>query len=442
MADYKTNCPHTSDHKPKCVCRHVFAGLSEQYYRFFNGQSHEYDLVCDQCKKYLDRIRINMKKVCHTCFEKIESDGEFVKFLGAPELTKNSGKLSFEHLRTPGPIIAGRSIRAIQPIVGVEGSKWVLVDSTSAVSILDLESFTLVTVTFLDLEKVNLNGKIGIKVSADGHYAAIVSRVNKIDGERDSNKGVVLDLHSGLETMVLDRGDYYTELSEFSIAFYDYNDKVYLVHATDWNRLDVSDPATGELVTERSFKQRPKEAWRFKYKAGSEFYGNLIVSPSNKRIADFGWCWGPYGALSSWSLPEWLEKNVWEADNGPSKFDMNSYQYYWDGAVCWINDNTICAWGIGDDDENLIAGAMIFDARNGKQLSWFPGPGPSLFTYDQYLFTTELEGNSTSVWDVESGKRLHQETDFTPHCYHHGSQQFLTALEDGSFIISYLSSPD
>jgi hypothetical protein len=64
--------------------------------------------------------------------------------------------------------------------------------------------------------------------------------------------------------MSIYREDYYAEHCPFPLAFVQRDSKWLLIHATQWNRLDVSDPATGELLTDRPLpqvetgKSRPK----------------------------------------------------------------------------------------------------------------------------------------------------------------------------------------
>jgi hypothetical protein len=49
-----------------------------------------------------------------------------------------------------------------------------------------------------------------------------------------------------------DGGNYYAETVPFSFAFAVVRGREVAIHRTAWNRLDVSDPSTGKLLTARN----------------------------------------------------------------------------------------------------------------------------------------------------------------------------------------------
>ena len=65
-----------------------------------------------------------------------------------------------------------------------------------------------------------------------------------------------------------------------------------VVHATDWNRLDVSDPATGERLTLRDLPQ-PESGQPRPNRYMDYCHAGLSVSPDYEWIADWGWIWHP-----------------------------------------------------------------------------------------------------------------------------------------------------
>lgn len=87
--------------------------------------------------------------------------------------------------------------------------------------------------------------------------------------------------------MRLDRGDYHEEHCNFPLAFFENRGRLLMVHGTDWNRLDVSDPVTGTLLTERSLtsyqdgQQQPDHYLDY-------FHCGLAVSPNREFVADNG----------------------------------------------------------------------------------------------------------------------------------------------------------
>jgi hypothetical protein len=247
--------------------------------------------------------------------------------------------------------------------------------------------------------------------------------------------GVVLDLEAGRPTMRLDRGEYRFEHSNFPVAFFEFDGQLRLVHGTNWNRLDVSDPRTGALLTDRSptpsraGEQRPEHYLDY-------FHGGLTVSPNGEWVVDNGWVWSPVGLVVTWSLRRWLEGNPWESEDGPSRQSLCQRWYFWDGPRCWIGDRTLAVWGYGTDEENLIPAALLFDAESGRQVRWFAGPVET-FVFDRYLFSYSAEAG-TSAWDVTTGERLLNDASFCPTAYHPGASQFVSVLPDGGFRLSRL----
>jgi hypothetical protein len=53
--------------------------------------------------------------------------------------------------------------------------------------------------------------------------------------------------------VTLKRDDYYIEHCIYPLAFFENDARPLLLHGTQWNRLDATDPATGELLTKREF---------------------------------------------------------------------------------------------------------------------------------------------------------------------------------------------
>src|SRR5258708_20088087 len=100
------------------------------------------------------------------------------------------------------------------------------------------------------------------------------------------------------------------------------------IHGSGWNRLDGSDSATGELVSDRnptSYRRgEDRPAHYLDY-----FHGRLVLSPDGRRIVDDGWVWHPFGIPDVWDIQAWLDNNVWESEDGPSKLSLASRAYYW-----------------------------------------------------------------------------------------------------------------
>ena len=142
------------------------------------------------------------------------------------------------------------------------------------------------------------------------------------------------------------------------------------------------------------------------------------------------------GIFTTWSLNRWLQMNIWESEDGPSKRQIGHKWYYWDGPLCWIDNRTLAVWGYGEDDIWLLPAAVIFDVASGKELRWFAGPQGILF-FDDYLFSCS-DKHGTTVWDITTGERLLQDPNACPAHYHRGAKQFLRVLPDQAFEITTL----
>ena len=138
---------------------------------------------------------------------------------------------------------------------------------------MDLDTGTLQHITDVSASDVDLSQPVSLACSPEGAFVCLTQTLGTV--------GVVIESSSGRRTLRLQRGDYHSDVSPFSAAFVVHNGRPLLIHATDWNRLDISDPATGELLTERS----PTS-----YETGEEppphyldyFHGRLVVSPNSE----------------------------------------------------------------------------------------------------------------------------------------------------------------
>ena len=152
-----------------------------------------------------------------------------------------------------------------------------------------------------------------LHISHEGAFAAVVNDFGQY--------GTVVDLRTGRATMTLNGGGYHPETVPFSATFAVHDGRPVLVHRTEWNRLDVSDPADGTLLTERGptaygrDEERPPNYLDY-------FHGRLFLSPTGRRLLDDGWVWHPVGIPTAWSLDRWLSDNVWESETGTSRVNL------------------------------------------------------------------------------------------------------------------------
>jgi hypothetical protein len=447
----KVSCPHTDQPLGGQVCVHLLEEKINGYYTLFTGQGKEFQIICSECAKQFqtdNRVKIQTIKACKKCFDRANDEGFEVGILGQPQTLERKTNLHFVHDKIIPLCLENLDVLDIQAITASNSNQWVVLSKKSLFH-LDLDQNKLREVTRIDGSLLNPKQIPTLHLAPNGDFAAIVNAKGQY--------GIVIDLQTKQVTMKLDRGNYHEYVSDYSVAFFKYQGRTLLVHATHWNRLDISDPRTGHLLTDRPSpiwaKENPNPEHYLDY-----FHSSLLISPDHEWIADWGWVWQPYGVIRIWNLRRWLEENIWGSEDDISTRMFCWREYYWDGPWCWINPTTLAVWGYGDDDHKLIPAVIKYDAKSGDEVQWFGGVvceketttkkpengvihlptshTRSLF-YDQYLLASHYK-HGISVWDPDTGERLHADPSFCPTVYHPGAHQFLTLFADGSFRLSRL----
>jgi hypothetical protein len=267
-----------------------------------------------------------------------------------------------------------------------------------------------------------------LHASADGEYAAVV-----VD---QGVAGVVVRSATGEVTLRLNGGDNYPTTVPFSACFVRHRGRDVLIHRTAWNRLDASDPATGQLLTARTIApyetRKPRPAHYLDY-----FHGRLIPNPQGSRLFDDGWVWQPDAVPCAWSITDWLDANPYESEDGASRIEI-MIRDDWDIPACWIDERQIALWGLSDLDEfeetgRLESGVRISDVTGGSRPAARKLPMPieykkvhALFSDGQRLFVATAESGASS-WDIASGARSADFDGFAAHL-HHRQRGWLIAL--------------
>jgi hypothetical protein len=267
-----------------------------------------------------------------------------------------------------------------------------------------------------------------LHVSRYATHAAVVNDYGRY--------GEVIDLRTGRATFSLDNHGDCEETVPFSFTFAEHRGRTVVIHRTEWNRLDVSTADTGAILTVRKTRTalhgEPEPEHYLDY-----FHGALYLSPSGKRILDDGWVWHPVGIPAVWRLDDWLGRNVWESEDGPSRLDVCGRTSYWDQPMTWLDESRVAIAGIGDDSDNIRQGVRVFDiTRNAREGLWgmraavelmrFEGPSGTLFSDGEQLFSSGHLG--LSIWDPVSAERIGSVAGFTPTHYHPGARE-LVALD-------------
>ena len=434
-------CDHLKSDKAELVCAHLLKVTEPDYYRWYTGDGPQYALLCSACAAEADMRAGALRSVCLACFARVATDGSWDGSVGVPGILERQTNLQFEHQDVALPDGCTGPLRAIAPIDALAQSIWVALTVDGTLIRLDLEHGSIQSLATLSTDALQLDVPVTLQLSSDGRLAAVVNTYGRF--------GQVVDLTTGAQTMTLDRGNYHEDVCQFPLAFFTHADRPLLVHATNWNRLDISDPLSGALLTAReptSYQRgEPRPEHYLDY-----FHCGLSVSPNQEWIVDNGWVWHPWGYVRSWSLSRWRETNEWESEDGPSLRSLCDRSYLWDAPLCWIDTTTLAVWGEGHDDEEMVPAALIFDVVNGERLRWFAGPDVAPYNVwppnsgrrgwmvsDRWLFAVSPQ-HGTGVWDVVSGEQLHHDPGCIPTMYHRGARHFLTLLSDQAVRLSTL----
>lgn len=430
-------CTHQGCHKESRVCTHLLDAPDSDHARYFSGQGLRYHLLCHPCA---DQFRTgeapSLTPICEACFNEIEEQGFWDGIVGRPEVLSAPTMLSMTHHLVELPGLSAQDVLDIQPLQHPPG-EWIAVTRAGALVRVDFERRAVSIITKFDASPLDLSQRLSMELAPDGQFAALANTF----GER----GIVVDLHSGRITMPFQREAYHNNVTPFPIAFFQHDNASLLVHATEWNRLDISNPATGKLLTTR-------ESPRYSENRESEYYldyfhGRLRASPAGRWIADDGWAWHPVGSIRSWSLQRWMEENLWESEDGETVQYLCNREYFWGGPLCWMNERHLAVWGYGRD-EYLIPAIRIFDVVTNTELRWFAGveieshgdgqklgrQGGSL-VYDGHLYALS-DKHGLSAWDPEVGTCLFRDPTLTPTAYDRGSKTFLSLLPERPFRLS------
>jgi hypothetical protein len=408
---------HASEHR---LCRHLAESEEDlTYYRVLRGDRLRGDLICRPCDERRQAGgRLDLVVSCEGCvgrrlddaFDQLGWRGE----PGIPERPEPLSVIGLGRLDVPPPA----SDAAIWPTA----TGW---STLSADGLLTVDRAGRTTTVRVELPPVTepegrfKPPRLALRTARDGGQAAIVVDYG--------SAGLLLDTATGQVLRRLDRGDYHAEQTPFPCAFAGSRAGTVLVAATAWNRLDAFDPATGALLTERGPTSdtggdgRPPHYLDY-------FHGALLVSPDGRRILDDGWVWAPVGIPRSWSVERWLDTNVREVDDGESCRYLRQASYLWDTPMCWLDDRRVMLWGLGADDEAMLAGVVVYDVETEAPVSEFAGPAGRMFCDRRRLYAAD--GARLTVWDPYTGDRTAVIDDLDVLAHHPDLGEFVVRRDD------------
>jgi hypothetical protein len=366
-------------------------------------------------------------EICEGCVQRYAEDaedGDLTAWRGQPGIQERPEPLdrAIVQWQLPDEV---REVIDLVPFGTNDWSTWLVLTVDGKVAVVGPDERRCTVLATVDLlaepDHQPWNGHVlrrRLHASACGRFAAIVNDYGRF--------GQVVDLdRAGATTMLLDAGTYHPETVPFSLAFARHEGRPVVVHRTAWNRLDVSDPESGRLLTARTQEgsasgERPPHALDY-------FHGRLHCSPDGRRMADDGWVWSPVGLPVVWDLDRWLATNVWESEDGPSRHRLCQRAYHWDVPMCFINDDLLAVSGIGFDDEAMLAGVRIFSAASGHEVTAFAGPAGALFCDGHRLYSAAPDG--LEVWDTVTGHRTGTVPGFVPTGHHRAAGEFATVVD-------------
>ena len=431
-----SSCPHARSEEPYRACSHLIAKHDGDYLRCFTGVGQHYDVACRECSQAEGDVQSRLGPVCAWCFSDIESEGCWDGIVGRPAVVERRTSMLFSS-RTVLTATLSAAITAIHGYRDGGGHAWLALCADGMLVRIAADSWTHTAVASLVGSALDLSTKIVVAVCHEGRFASLVNA--------HGQHGLVIDLTTGRQTMSLLRDDYHNQHCHFAATFAIHAGRTILIHATAWNRLDISAPDTGTLLTAREHEATAKD--ESPTHALDYFHGRVLVSPDQQWIVDDGWVWHPVGILTAWRLDHWLEVNVWESENGPSLVSLADAFYFWGAPMCWISDHELVVWGYGGDDEWMIPAVRVIDLTLGKEIRWFAGPEIASRTegyqvlepnpprykrmvFDRYLFAfSPLTG--VAVWEMETGTCVLRSDWFTPDSYHRGTREFASLVVDG-----------
>lgn len=423
-------CPHPDGPAgAESVCDHLVRAKAGwvNCYRWFLGRGMDSELLCAHCTEVREQSGLVITKpICEKCFDLILDEiADPVGFRGSPEIKQRRIPLTVDPVRL---FTINYDLVDLAPVQGFL-HQWLGLDAKGCVVSVDIansvvrELVEISPIAEPEPDHKPWNGRRlthRLHASGDGKYIAVVNDYGQ--------RGLVIEVASSRITMALDGGDYHPNTVPFSVCFVTH-DRSVLVHRTAWNRLDASDPATGELLTDRMLPELRGEKCPPHYL--DYFHGRLYPSPDGKRVLDDGWLWHPLGIPAIWSVQAWLSGNVWESEDGPTRRQL-CHRDYWDHGMCWLDNEHVAIGGLGDSDLMMPPGARIFaraQESDWNEVSTFTGPSGEFLSNGSWLFSTDATG--LSIWDVSGGLLAGQVPGFRPLRMHPSSHELIEIVPQG-----------
>lgn len=294
------HCGHVAHQGERQVCRHLLSERAEELDTFWvlRGVGVEYDLCCAACGRASRHPELVEAR--EGCVARADDRSSVIGVIGEPEIRRRPEPVD----GTLSPAVLPAAPLDVAPLYAFPG-EWLLLTPKHLVR-WNARTGEIVGRWKVRLPAADPERKAGkpvqyrLHASPGGEFAVIAADYRQ--------NGAVVELRRGHVTMKLDRGTYHVEQTPFPVAFIRLDGQLLLVHATAWNRVDLSDPATGVTLTAREFhmgegQRRPDHYLDY-------FYGALYPSPDSTLVVSDGWVWHPVGIPRMWDVRRWRYEDL------------------------------------------------------------------------------------------------------------------------------------
>ncbi len=409
-------CNHSAPANGPAVCEHLQTATDEPlaFHRWYLGTAMDHELLCPSCvAARSDAGAVEIREICDNCMAGgVDAWGREGGHIGDPEVVQRPQEVDARLVATD---LGLDSITDLAIARDLPHTTFVLTDDGQIIRVNHSNNSAISQGAVPISPNTGAAGakrpvrKPKLHMSSDGRFAAVVTDFGQA--------GSVIDLEQRRVTMRLEGDQNHIDSVPFSLAFSEYCGDTVIVHRTSWNRLDVSNPVDGSLLTERTvpaFAQGEDASKRLDY-----FHGALFLSPDGNSLLNDGWNWEPAGRPVVWSLLSWLRDNAWESESGPTKRTIPHQNHYWNQGFCWIDNRRVAVEGIGHPDDDMINGVRIFDVTRSDlseelatEVGVFAGPSGRLFADGDQLFSADAQG--LAIWSISQGALTGRISAFSP----------------------------
>lgn len=421
------------------ACSHVLArGGDARITLWFTGEGMRQHYACGECAAAFPR-EPSWFELTPEQSALLANSKRIASFVGTPSARVRATNSRFEHERFA--FYAEPEVLDARPLGSGYGT-WIALLRDGTLARFDARAPSFHGRTGPIDWGFEIDAECKLTLSRSGAFAAVTQRRKPL--------GAVVRRSDGSVTYRANRGSYYSDVNEYPIAFFEHKGRELLVCASDWNRLEIIDPATGANLTERVIGTRPDNGPDPEHYL-DYFHGSLVVSPSSRWVLDTGWHWHPVGSDTVWSLDAWM-RNAFESEDGPTRRAVRWAYYLFDAPAAWFDDDSLWLWGFGNDDAQMLHAALLYSASKGELVHWFAGPECDAsesaaqrdqrdrWLCDRWLFAVS-ERSGLSVWDTATGERIAADSNARPWRYDPSAHEFITLGDRSIELTRFVYEP-